>query len=216
MTNSQQYQTLPTAILNAAEQGDRWLQASELKAFSNFFQSGEKRLAVAKVLTDRSDEIVAAAGDRIFYGGSAMAYLERPPNRVHLPGYTPFPKRSDARSKERLKLEVPKTGDALRRAREFLRTQLSQDRDPVPDGFRRINIRRYGEVRMKRSMRDLSWFLRYITYAIAAGDCSILTANVEGLRGVIPEDVTEATIVALGEMRWRSLRFSRTMPKRSR
>ena len=56
-------------------------------------------------------------------------------------------------------------------------------------------------------MRDLSWFLRYITYAIVAGDASILTANVRGLRGVIPEDVTEATVVALKEMRRQSASF---------
>ncbi|MCU0570476.1 MAG: phycobilisome rod-core linker polypeptide, partial [Oculatellaceae cyanobacterium Prado106] len=57
------------------------------------------------------------------------------------------------------------------------------------------------------SMRDLSWFLRYVTYAIVAGDASILTVNTQGLRGVMPEDITEATLVALREMRWRSLRY---------
>lgn len=49
--------------------------------------------------------------------------------------------------------------------------------------------------------------MRYITYAIVAGDPSILTANVRGLRGVIPEDVTEATVVALKEMRRQSASF---------
>lgn len=62
-------------------------------------------------------------------------------------------------------------------------------------------------VRMKRSLRDLSWFLRYVTYAIVAGDTSILTVNTRGLRGVIPEDVTLATVVALREMQWKALTY---------
>ncbi|MEL6815021.1 MAG: phycobilisome rod-core linker polypeptide, partial [Cyanobacteria bacterium J06598_3] len=77
----------------------------------------------------------------------------------------------------------------------------------VPSSFRAIRISEYGKVRMKRSMRDLGWFLRYITYAIVAGDTSIITINTRGLRGVIPEDVTLATAVALREMQWKALSF---------
>ncbi|MEO0768504.1 MAG: phycobilisome rod-core linker polypeptide, partial [Cyanobacteria bacterium J06649_4] len=51
------------------------------------------------------------------------------------------------------------------------------------------------------------WFLRYVTYAIVAGDTSILSINTKGLRGVIPEDVTLATTVALREMQWKSLSY---------
>ena len=56
-------------------------------------------------------------------------------------------------------------------------------------------------------MRDLGWFLRYITYAIVADDPSILVVNARGLRGVIPEDVTVATIVALKQMCWKTLTY---------
>ena len=208
VVSPQRYHTLPTTILCQVEQQDRWLKTSELNVLSDFFQSGEKRLEIAATLTQHANAIVSAAADRIFYGGSPMNYLEPPANREHLPGYNVFPRRSaPRRSKEVLKLQTPDFGNPLRRVSELLKTQLSEDRDPLPDGFRPINITRYGSVRMKRSMRDLSWFLRYVTYAIAAGDSSILTVNVRGLRGVIPEDVTEATVVSMREMRWRSIQY---------
>lgn len=210
----QRYHTLPTAILCQVEQQDRWLKSSESTVLSNFFQSGAKRLEIAATLTQHANAIVSAAADRIFYGGSPMVYLEPPANRENLPGYNIFPRRtSPRRSKDVLKLQTPDFGNPFRRVSELLKSQLSADRDPLPDGFRTINIKRYGPVRMKRSMRDLSWFLRYVTYAIAAGDSSILTVNVRGLRGVIPEDVTEATVVSMREMRWRSLQYFKKDPE---
>jgi phycobilisome core-membrane linker protein len=210
----QRYHTLPTAILCQVEQQDRWLKSSEANVLTNFFQSGAKRLEIAATLTQQANAIVSAAADRIFYGGSPMLYLEPPANRENLPGYNVFPRRtSPQRSKDVLKLQTPDFGNPFRRISELLKTQLSEDRDPLPDGFRTINITRYGPVRMKRSMRDLSWFLRYVTYAIAAGDSSILTVNVRGLRGVIPEDVTEATVVSMREMRWRSVQYYKNDPE---
>jgi phycobilisome core-membrane linker protein len=209
----QRYHTLPTAILTQVEQQDRWLNTSELKTFSDFFRSSSKRLQIAEKLGQQSQSIIAAAANRIFYNGSAMAYLEPPPNRENLPGYTLPPRRMTTRSKEPLKLQLPSYGNPFRGLSEFLQTQLSQDRDPLPGGFRPINIKRYGPARMKRSMRDLDWFLRYAVYAIAAGDCSIITVNTRGLRGVIPEDVTEATVVAIQEMRWRSLQYFKQDPE---
>ncbi len=203
----QQYHSLSTAVLTQAEQQDRWLTGSELKAFSDFFSSGSKRLAVVEKLGQQSQVIISAAADRIFYNGSAMAYLPSPPNRENLPGYTLPPRQSAARPKERLKLQIPSYGNPLRGLLETLKNQFSSDREPLPSGFRPINIQRYGKARMQRSMRDLDWFLRYIIYAIAAGDCSIITINVRGLRGVIPEDVTEATVLSIQEMRWRALQY---------
>ena len=38
---------------------------------------------------------------------------------------------------------------------------------------------------LTKSLRDLSWFLRYITYAIVAGDPNIISVNVRGLREII-------------------------------
>jgi phycobilisome core-membrane linker protein len=207
--NPVRYQTLPTAILTAAEQQDRWLSSSETQALLNFFKSSPKRLEIAATLTQHSSAIVSAAARRIFYGGSPMDYLEPPPNRDELPGYRSKPLRG-LRPQERLNVRsLPSFGNPFQGLTEAIQTQMSQDRDPLPAGFRPINIRRYGEARMKRSMRDLSWFLRYITYAIASGDDSILTVNTRGLRGVMPEDIAEATLVSLREMRWRSLRYFR-------
>ena len=73
---------------------------------------------------------------------------------------------------------------------------------PIPPGFRPINVTRYGPRNMQKSLRDLSWFLRYITYAIVAGDPNILVVNIRGLREVIENACSaDATIVAMQEMR---------------
>jgi phycobilisome core-membrane linker protein len=207
VVNPARYQTLPTALISPAEQQDRWLNPSETQALLNFFKSSAKRLEIAETLTRNSRAIVSAAANRIFYGGAPMRYLDPPPNREDLPGYNTKSLRG-LRPQERLQLQpLPTYGNPLQWLMEAMQTQISEDRDPLPEGFRPINVRRYGEARMKRSMRDLSWFLRYVTYAIAAGDASILTVNTRGLRGVMPEDIAEATLVSLREMRWRSLRY---------
>ena len=73
---------------------------------------------------------------------------------------------------------------------------------PVPAGFRPINIARYGPSNMQKSLRDMSWFLRYVTYAIVAGDPNIIVVNTRGLKEVIENACSiDATIVALQEMR---------------
>ncbi|MFN7215744.1 phycobilisome rod-core linker polypeptide, partial [Microcystis sp.] len=57
-------------------------------------------------------------------------------------------------------------------------------------------------------LRDLSWFLRYVTYAIVAGDTSILIVNTRGLREVLENACSiDATIVALQEMRAASIEY---------
>jgi phycobilisome core-membrane linker protein len=48
----------------------------------------------------------------------------------------------------------------------------------------------------------MSWFLRYVTYAIVAGNPSIIVVNTRGLREIIERACsTDATIVALQEMK---------------
>ena len=206
VVHPQQYSSVPVSVISYAEQQDRPLRQSELTLLTHFFRSGTTRLKVAATLTQHAEAIVSAAAHRIFYGGAPMAYLEPPANRKNLPGYNPLLRQSGGRSQEVLKLQAPKYG-ILRNWVEFWQAQLTASKEPMPDGFRMINIARYGPTRMKRSLRDLSWFLRYVTYAIVAGDSSILVVNTQGLRGVIPEDVTEATVVALKEMCWRSLGY---------
>jgi phycobilisome core-membrane linker protein len=72
----------------------------------------------------------------------------------------------------------------------------------LPTGFSPIGVGRYGTDRMKKSIRDLSWFLRYVGYALVAGDPSILTVNTRGLRDVLEKACSlAATNVALQEMR---------------
>jgi phycobilisome core-membrane linker protein len=88
-----------------------------------------------------------------------------------------------------------------------LRTALSSS-GPIPPGFTPINISRYGVSNMQKSLRDLSWFLRYVTYAIVAGDPSIIVVNTRGLKEVIENACsTPATIVALQEMRAASIDY---------
>ena len=79
---------------------------------------------------------------------------------------------------------------------------------PIPPGFRPINVSRYGPSNMQKSLRDMSWFLRYVSYAIVAGDPNIISVNVRGLREIIENACsTPATIVAIQTMRFASLRY---------
>ncbi|HHP7243974.1 MAG TPA: phycobilisome rod-core linker polypeptide, partial [Elainellaceae cyanobacterium] len=107
------------------------------------------------------------------------------------------------------KLQEPRYVDSSNSFMNWVRSFFAESRPVSPSRFRAIDISTYGSVRMRRSLRDLGWFLRYITYAIVAGDTSILSINVRGLRGVIPDDVTLATVVALREMQWKAVNYFR-------
>ncbi|MCX5934500.1 MAG: phycobilisome rod-core linker polypeptide, partial [Pseudanabaena sp. LacPavin_0818_WC45_MAG_42_6] len=74
------YQTALTSTISQIEQQDRFATRSELDDLSIYFQSGLKRLEIAEILTKNSDNIVSKAASRIFTGGSAMAFLEKPKN----------------------------------------------------------------------------------------------------------------------------------------
>ena len=77
--NPQLYQTVPVSAISQAEQQDRFLGKTELNQLVTYFQSGQKRLAIAQIITANSDLIVSRAANKIFTGGSPMAYLEKPP-----------------------------------------------------------------------------------------------------------------------------------------
>lgn len=74
----QLYQTLAVATISQAEQQDRFLGSGELNELASYFASGAKRLDIAQTLTDNSEIIVSRAANRIFVGGSPMAFLEKP------------------------------------------------------------------------------------------------------------------------------------------
>lgn len=213
VVHPQQYHTVPTAVITEAQQRDRYLNQTEARELTAFFGSGLKRLEIAQILTQQADKIVAAGANRIFVGGNPMAYLERPEDPLGLPGsgyYVGEDYLSAATRHQREQAALrdrPRNVDSSSSPAEWFKDLFAGGRPVVPSSFRAIDISRYGTVRMKRSLRDLSWFLRYLTYAIVAGDTSIISVNTQGLRGVIPEDVTLATVVALREMQWKALTY---------
>ncbi|PAX54164.1 phycobilisome rod-core linker polypeptide [Brunnivagina elsteri] len=206
----QLYQTLAVSKISQAEQQDRFLGGGELNELANYFASGAKRLDIAQILTDNSEIIVSRAANRIFVGGSPMAFLEKPSAKPEMAivGAEAAPVMDVRRSMELGTVTYVETrGGFLENLRSIFNSTPS---GPAPVGFRPINIARYGPGNMAKSLRDLSWFLRYATYAIVAGDPNILTVNVRGLREIIENACsTEATIVALQEIRAASLSYFR-------
>jgi phycobilisome core-membrane linker protein len=206
----QLYQTVPVATISQAEQQDRFLGRGELSELSNYFSSGLKRLEIAQVLTQNSELIVSRAANRIFTGGSPLAFLEKPRDDEPVAmtiGGTPLDQR-----------ESMKLGTATYVAASGggggtglfggLRSLFTSTGGPTPPGFRPINVSRYGPRNMQKSLRDLSWFLRYTTYAIVAGDPNIIAVNTRGLREIIENACSgDATIVALQGMRQASLDY---------
>ncbi len=214
LARPQLYQTVPVSAITQAEQQDRFLERAELNELTTYFQSGELRLGIAEVLTQNADLIVSRAANRIFTGGSPMAYLEKPP--IATPAMAGVGSATSV--KEGMKLgnityaESSGSGSGLFGG---LRTVFNSA-GPTPPGFRPINIARYGPSNMQKSLRDMSWFLRYVTYAIVAGDPNIIVVNTRGLKEVIENACSiDATIVAIQEMRASSLDYFRDNPEAS-
>ncbi|MGA0200026.1 MAG: photosystem I reaction center subunit X, partial [Prochlorotrichaceae cyanobacterium] len=182
----QLYQTVPVSTIAQAEQQDRYLDRGELQELSSFYDSGLKRLEIAAVLTQNSEVIVSRAANRIFTGGSPLAYLEQP--KIQL-GEVPVA--NSAQVKEGMKLgTVTYSGSGSDNKSGGLFSNIASlftagGGGATPSQFRPININSYGPSNMQKSLRDMSWFLRYTTYAIVAGDPNILVVNTRGLREVI-------------------------------
>ncbi|MCZ8250092.1 phycobilisome rod-core linker polypeptide [Microcystis sp. LE19-195.1E] len=207
LARPQLYQTVPVSAITQAEQQDRFLDKPELNELIAYFQSGSKRLDIAQTLTRNSDLIVSRAANRIFTGGSPMAYLEKPPvEEMALVGAG-----TAINVREGMKLGTVTYAESGSGGGSGLLGGLKgifASSGPIPPGFRPINVSRYGPSNMQKSLRDLSWFLRYVTYAIVAGDTSILIVNTRGLREVLENACSiDATIVALQEMRAASIEY---------
>jgi phycobilisome core-membrane linker protein len=199
----QLYQTVPVATISQAEQQDRFLGRGELGELSGYFNSGLKRIEIAAVLGRNSELIVSRAANRIFVGGSPMAFLEKPtddaPVMVSMGGIA-------LDTQETMKLGtatyVSSSSGGTGLLDGFKSLFSVAPGGGVPVGFRPINVARYGPRNMQKSLRDLSWFLRYITYAIVAGDPNIISVNVRGLRDIIENACSgDATLVAIQGMK---------------
>ncbi|PSN19852.1 photosystem I reaction center subunit X, partial [filamentous cyanobacterium CCP5] len=179
----QLYQTLPVATISQAEQQDRYMGQGELNELATFFNSGLQRIQIAETLTRYSELIVSQAANRIFTGGSPLSYLEKPAVESQFVEKT----RGGAVLNEQ---EASKLGTAtyVESSGGFFQGLgnlfSSTPSGPLPPGFRPINVARYGPSNMTKSLRDMSWFLRYVTYAIVAGDPNIISVNVRGLREI--------------------------------
>jgi phycobilisome core-membrane linker protein len=200
----QLYQTLPVATISQAEQQDRYMGRGELEELSGFFGSGLKRVQIAEILTRYSELIVSQAANRIFTGGSPLAYLERVDSESPVEKTRAGTVLNEAEaSRLGTSTFIESGGGGL-----FQNLFTSTPSGPVPPGFRPISVSRYGPSNMQKSLRDMSWFLRYITYAIVAGDPNIIAVNVRGLREIIENACSSAaTIVAIQTMKAASLRY---------
>ncbi|MEC4892178.1 MAG: phycobilisome rod-core linker polypeptide [Oscillatoria sp. PMC 1051.18] len=208
LARPQLYQTVPVSTISVAEQQDRFPENAELKELETYFRSGSKRIEIAQTISNNSDLIVSRAANRIFVGGSPMSYLEKPQEDV---------------GQELVKAGAESSANALGNVTyvesggggflEGLRSLFSSPvggGGPIPAGFRPINVSRYGARNMQKSLRDLAWMLRYLSYAIVAGDPNIIVVNVRGLREIIENACSgAATIVALQEMRVATIGYFR-------
>ena len=180
LARPQLYQTVALTTISQAEQQDRFPAKGELDQLIQYFASGAKRIEIAGVLTKYSELIVSRAANRIFTGGSPMAFLEKP---VEAPIMTIAG--TVLTTSEGMKLGTttyaqPSSGS---KGLSGLKAAFTSSSGPVPQGFRPINVARYGPGNMTKSLRDMSWFLRYTTYAIVAGDPSIIEVNTRGQIG---------------------------------
>jgi phycobilisome core-membrane linker protein len=206
----QLYQTVPVATISQAEQQDRYLGKTELSDLATYFSSGAKRLEIAQVLTQNAELIVSRAANRIFTGGSPLAFLEKPEEPEMAMAAAGA---GDMQVAEGMKLGTisyidNRGGGLLDGLKSLFLDSGSGPSVSLPPGFRPINVARYGPGNMTKSLRDLSWFLRYTTYAIVAGDPNIISVNVRGLREIIENACSSAaTLVALQEMRRTALGY---------
>ncbi|MEB3177005.1 MAG: phycobilisome rod-core linker polypeptide [Synechococcus sp.] len=199
----QLYDTLPLSSVRQAEQQDRFPDNGELDTLITFFQSGRSRVEAAARLTANADAIVARAANRIFVGGTPLSYLDGPlvdTSTGRDGGVLASDQKAFASSVETF-VQGNEGGGLFGRILGGFQ-EAADVRVVIPSGFTPINVSRYGTARMRKSVRDLGWFLRYVGYAVVAGDPSILRVNTRGLRDILEKGCSlPATNLALQEMR---------------
>ncbi|MEY3462338.1 MAG: hypothetical protein RLZZ468_116 [Cyanobacteriota bacterium] len=202
----QRYDTLPLSSVRQAEQQDRFPDGGELDSLITFFRSGGKRVEAARRISANAESIVARAAGRIFSGGTPLSYLDAPLTPVSTASDA-TPLAADQAAFQRSVQTFSGASAASGRGNLFTRLLEGAGGDAdvrvvLPTGFAPISVARYGTARMKKSIRDLAWFLRYVGYALVAGDPSILVVNTRGLRDILEKACSlAATNVALQEMR---------------
>ncbi|NDG75756.1 MAG: cell wall anchor protein [Synechococcaceae bacterium WB8_1B_136] len=214
----QRYDTLPLSSVRQAEQQDRFPDGGELSTLVTFFQSGQLRIEAARRLSANAEAIVARAANRIFAGGTPLSYLDAPLAPAGTADATPLAA-DQAAFQRSVQTFAGAAGASGKRGNVLTRLLEGAGGDAdvrvvLPTGFSPISVARYGNERMKKSIRDLAWFLRYVGYAVVAGDPSILRVNTRGLRDVLEKGCSlAATNVALQEMRAAAAELLKDLPE---
>ena len=74
----QLFDTLPLSSVRQAEQQDRFPDNGELDSLVTFFRTGQDRIEASRIIAANAEAIVARAANRIFVGGTPLAFLEAP------------------------------------------------------------------------------------------------------------------------------------------
>ncbi|HJN35626.1 MAG: phycobilisome rod-core linker polypeptide [Prochlorococcus sp.] len=221
----QLFDTLPLSSVRQAEQQDRFPDGAELGSLTTFFRSGQDRIAAARLIAENAEAIVAKAANRIFVGGTPLSFLDTPLSTGDEPGTQVGDAIYLASDQAAFESSVRTfTGGSAAENRRGLFSRLlnvgagdADVRVVIPTGFTSISVAKYGPARMRKSVRDLGWFLRYVGYAIVAGDPSILSVNTRGLRDLLEKGCSLlATNVALQEMRAEAAELLRDRPEARR
>ena len=219
----QLYDTLPLTSVRQAEQQDRFPDGGELDTLVTFFRSGQDRVEASRIIAANAESIVARAANRIFAGGTPLSFLDAPLSTGET-GRAGFGEAGAPLAADQAAFEQSVrtfTGESAAPKRGNFFTRLfdlgggdADVRIIIPTGFTPISIARYGPAFMRKSVRDMGWFLRYVGYAIVAGDPSILEVNTRGLRDLLLENCSlSATNLALQEMRAASADLLRDRPE---